>query len=740
MTLDVVLQLMGFMFALAWQLHPFLIVPALSPLVLMYRSLAIPRLKREAQIDHKTGLWNVRHFRDVLEFELDRAERSHRPLPIIMADLDLLRDVNNTYGHLAGDAVLADIGRIIRETIRDYHMAARFGGEEFCIALPETTVDEARQVAEDIRHVVAAHQFHAPNIDEPIHVTISLGVASFPEDGDLAASVIHAADLALYQAKYQGRNRVEMSSTAPSSISLIAGGVDLHARVPAAANVDPPIHRETGNSVPDIQRGALASVQAQGHSWALRLLVGVALITAAGISISGLIFWDVTDWRAIIAFSILAFVVQLFQIPMYGESSVSVSMAIAFGSALIGGIPGVVFASTAIAIAHWIRKRSALYKSLFNWSTHVLAGSAPAYIVHSFNVDLALSGLLILAIPVLLSALLYYFIDTGLIASAVALASGATIGDTWRKQFRWLANQYIVGCTIGLFAAVAYAERGVVFGVMMFSLPVFTIYYAQKQYVSHTRESLRELQRMNGQLVQANHEIETAASAILELNADLFVTLATVLDARDPYVRNHSIKVAEFSTAIAVELGLTEQEIEHIYQAAMLHDIGKLGISEQILHKPSRLTDEEYDIIKEHVRIGADLIEGSRALRHLAPTIRYHHERWDGCGYLSGLQGEAIPLTSRILAVADSVEAMAADRPYHRAMSLPAIVNELKRNAGSQFDPQVANVFVELLARKDQQFIPTVDAGDWKPAMSADNRWRPKQSQFEPVYNMRADL
>src|SRR6478672_12451469 len=132
-------------------MNPFLIVPALLPLVLMYRALLIPALKHQARIDGKTGLLNARHFAEVFAEELERTRRARRPLAMIMADLDLLRAINNTYGHLAGDVVLAGIGDAIRKTIRNNDMAGRFGGEEFAIILPELDRAEAYALAERIR-------------------------------------------------------------------------------------------------------------------------------------------------------------------------------------------------------------------------------------------------------------------------------------------------------------------------------------------------------------------------------------------------------------------------------------------------------------------------------------------------------------------------------------------------------------------------------------------------------------
>src|SRR4051794_34486514 len=212
---DFILATLGLAVAAFWMLNPWLIPFAIAPLLLIHRSLAIPQLQAEARIDPKTGLFNARHFATVMQEELGRAQRFQRPLSLIMADLDLLRDINNTYGHLAGDAVLRGISEVFRQQLRHYDVPARFGGEEFSILLPETPTDQAFEIAERIRRGVAARLFEVETSEQPIRATVSIGVACYPKDGSDANELIHQADLAVYRAKLQGRNRVLSASSEP---------------------------------------------------------------------------------------------------------------------------------------------------------------------------------------------------------------------------------------------------------------------------------------------------------------------------------------------------------------------------------------------------------------------------------------------------------------------------------------------------------------------------------------------
>ncbi len=237
---DLILALLGLPVAALWLVNGWLVPAAVAPLILIRRSLAVPALEERIRVDPKTGLFNSRHFSEQLEDELARAVRFQRPLAVIMSDLDLLRDINNTYGHLAGDAVLQRIADTIRATVRSYDVAARFGGEEFAILLPEATAGEAFEIAERIRQALAEQAIEIPTSSRSIRATISCGVAAFPADGDTSTKLLHEADLAVYRAKAQGRNRV---IAAGSEAEVVADG-----RTPEAivTHVEEPVAESPG--------------------------------------------------------------------------------------------------------------------------------------------------------------------------------------------------------------------------------------------------------------------------------------------------------------------------------------------------------------------------------------------------------------------------------------------------------------------------------------------------------------
>jgi putative nucleotidyltransferase with HDIG domain len=194
---------------------------------------------------------------------------------------------------------------------------------------------------------------------------------------------------------------------------------------------------------------------------------------------------------------------------------------------------------------------------------------------------------------------------------------------------------------------------------------------------------------LDRRLKHSLHELEEHSVGTLQ-------ALVAAVDARDTYTAHHSLNVSDYSCAIARQMGLRD-ELGALERAGLLHDIGKIGVSEYALLKPGRLTPEEYASIKEHSEIGARIIEMAPFLSTIVPVIRHHHERWDGEGYPAGLAGEDIPQLSRILGVADALDAMTSHRSYRNALSVTRARKELIEGRGSQFDPAVVDATVALL-------------------------------------------
>ena len=202
----------------------------------------------------------------------------------------------------------------------------------------------------------------------------------------------------------------------------------------------------------------------------------------------------------------------------------------------------------------------------------------------------------------------------------------------------------------------------------------------------------------------ASRHLESAYLEFIE-------TMAQALDARDPYTAGHSIRVAAYAYAIAREVGLPEREAAAIRFAAQLHDIGKIGIPDAVLQKPGMLTLKEYGLIKLHPQIGRRILEKVGRFKKFLSVVELHHERHDGTGYPYGLSGTRIPLAARIVHVADAFDAMLTNRSYRTALTLEAAIEEVRVNAGRDFDPAVAEAFLKLVA--EGRLLPEMGQTLW---------------------------
>ena len=373
------------------------------------------RLASLATTDPLTGLPNHRSLFQGLEKELDRACRHGRPLSLIFFDGDRFKRVNDTYGHAVGDTVLCELGERVKGVLRGGDTPGRYGGEEFLILLPETDTEEARQIAERIRAVVATHPLALSHVEDGINMTVSIGVATYPLDGNSSGELVQKADQAMYWAKRLGRNQVRTCAEA------------------------------------------------------LR-------------------------------------------------------------------------------------------------ASHDESLSATVHLLERHDSP---------------------------------LLDGMT-GDQEQRA----------------------AQLAAVYSLMW------------------------------------------------------------LIELRDHGISTHSYNVSDLATAIAIEMGLEAQQIFDVSTSALLHDIGKIAIPDVLLQKTSRLTANEWKLIKQHAELGAQILEVSPALRHLMPAIRHHHERWDGTGYPDGLAGESIPLEARIIGVAEAYDTILTPRSSQPARSASAALAELQRCAG----------------------------------------------------------
>jgi diguanylate cyclase (GGDEF)-like protein/putative nucleotidyltransferase with HDIG domain len=703
---DLVLAALGVVTFAFWETNPWLIPFAVAPLVLVHRSLAVPQLQAEARVDPKTGLFNARHFAAALSEEIGRAQRFERPMSLIMADLDLLRDINNSYGHLAGDAVLKGIAEVFRAQLRHYDVPARFGGEEFSILLPETPPEQALEIAERIRRAVAERTFDVETSSEPIRATVSIGVAGFPKDGTDANELIHQADLAVYRAKLQGRNRVLGASSEPllvpsdrtARLIAVPEDGDHHAPLPGAVQVQPKEERRTEPRHP--RPHAVHGPRFLSLDRRLSLTVGLVSAVGVGAGVLGLaLSWTSQDLLGLLTVLGLVGVGQALALEAdEGSAVLSVSAVGCLAAAsLFGWRAALPLALTSVAV-DWSARRHPLHNVLFNIGALTLASLAAAsvFMIADFFPDgttqhrLAVSGLGLLA------GAAYFLVNMGLVSVALALEGHERWSAVFKERFAWLLPHYLVYGFIGGVMALAY-EAVKLLALAVFAVPLLLMRKTQEAYLKHTQRSAQKLRQAAETIQSQNVSLEQANKLLKERSTAAMESLSATVDARDSYTAGHSRRVQQLALAIGRELGLSQAELDLLGHAALFHDIGKLAIPDAILLKPASLTPDEWSLMQRHAEEGARIIDRLGFLNDAVPAIRHHHERFDGTGYPDRLEGEEIPLGARIIHVADALDSMLTTRIYRAARPAAEALQELRRSAGSQFCPRCVTALERIL-------------------------------------------
>jgi diguanylate cyclase (GGDEF)-like protein/putative nucleotidyltransferase with HDIG domain len=700
--IDFTLLGLGIVAALIWTINPSAVLLVFIPLYLIYKTLQVPNLQRQTKIDPKTKLYNARYFADMLEKEYDRALRYDRPLTVVIGDLDLLRNINNTYGHLAGDVVLVKVAEILQNQFRGYDLVARFGGEEFAILMPETTPEEAFPRVEAVRQAIAAADFEVSTSVTPIKASISFGIAARNGQGS-AEDIIHDADVTLYRSKLMGRNVTCIYSS--DNIDELFDNIDQEGHDPAVAidarlsNSQFPFqpnplreHPTTKESPPNPVPASPKEVKSPSL-WQVNGFIALLATVALGLAILVLPLSPLPDWFGLIAFALIVLVTEGLSLDIYvKDTSISTSAAPLIAGTLFFGPIGAIVLSLVLAGTAMIKHRSQLNRFIFNSANHFLSTFLGAYLIlHLSTPFISLPGYIQIVFTIL-GGNVVFIISTFLLSGVMSLSTGQSLRDVWTERFRWLWPYYLAFGIVAYALVLGYSFAGVL-GLMAVLVPLLMLRFSHMQYIDKTR-------KMVSQLREQNFELEENSKRITALNEEILLSMAKVIDMRDSYTMGHSNAVSEYATQIAEELDLSAEQVDLIRTSALLHDIGKIGIPDSILFKPGSLTDDEFESIKEHPVRGAELVRTNNCLREMVPLIRHHHERFDGQGYPDGLQGQEIPLEARILCVADSVQAMESDRSYRKALSRHEIISEIKENAGTQFDPIIVKAFLKVIHKE----------------------------------------
>jgi diguanylate cyclase (GGDEF)-like protein/putative nucleotidyltransferase with HDIG domain len=422
-----------------------------------------------------------------------------------------------------------------------------------------------------------------------------------------------------------------------------------------------------------------------------RLYVGAVCAAGTLVSIIGLSQWSPQNLTRALCFLVVAAIASALKVSL---PTITGTMSVNFLFILIG-IVELDFPSTLIIGCTgsliqclWKTKtRPKLYQVVFNTAAMALSVAVSYYIYHA-----NMAGLPADSNPVRLgvTACMFFLMNTIPVAAAISITEGKSLTRIWYDCYFWCFPYYLGGASIAWILSVLSRQTN--WHASLVLIPV--IYFIYRSYRTY-------LGRLEDEKV---HVEEMAALHLRTIEA-----LALAIEAKDHTTHDHLRRVRIYAMEVAKDLGLSAAEMQALRAAALLHDIGKLAVPEQIISKPGKLTPEEFEKIKIHPVVGAEILERVQFPYPVVPIVRAHHEKWDGSGYPAGLKGEEIPIGARILATVDCLDALASNRQYRRALPLERAMEIISSEAGKSFDPKV----VEVLTRRYTELEQMALAQNW---------------------------
>jgi diguanylate cyclase (GGDEF)-like protein/putative nucleotidyltransferase with HDIG domain len=443
--------------------------------------------------------------------------------------------------------------------------------------------------------------------------------------------------------------------------------------------------------------------EASGLSIQTKAFVGITALVGAVVLGFSLSHWQSQDPTRFVCYLVVAILASGLKVQLPGiDGTMSVNFLFILLGVLELSLPEtlVIGCTASLAQSVWqLRGRLDPVKVLFNVCGMMATATALTYLTYYSLVGRFGSNKPIL---LMVSALMFFFANTLPISIVIALTEGKSSRRVWSECYFWSFPYYLVGAAaVGL---VGIINRSAGWQTSLLVLPL--IYWVYRSYRLYLGRLEAEKERVE---VEKRH-VEQIAS----LNMRTIEALALAIEAKDHTTHTHLQRVRTYAVEVAKELSLAEEQIEALRAAALLHDIGKLAVPEQIINKPGKLTPEEFEKMKVHPLVGAEILDRVAFPYPVAPIVRAHHERWDGTGYPEGLAGEGIPIGARILAAVDCLDALASHRQYRPALPLSEAMAKVKEKSGTWFDPKIVTIlesrYIEL-ERMAQMAEDTAVAG-----------------------------
>src|SRR4051812_31111313 len=701
------------------------------------------RLEHLAQTDSLTGLYNHRFFHERLRSELTRASRSHDPVAVLMFDLDDFKRVNDVYGHGAGDQLLLHVSRVALETVRGSDVVCRIGGEEFGVIMPSCDAGDALGLAARLTDRLREGEFEPAG-----SVTLSIGISQGPHHAMNPRELIACAEAAMMTAKSRGKDQVvlyddgETERPQPGSARDVRSIAHLKMLQSLAGKL---------NRLNDVQQiGATIATELRllidYHNCRVSLRDGDELrpntfigdhgagigapadayTTKVGVGITGRV---AETGQSLLVPNALE---CEFAVKIPGTDELEESLAVVplrYGSRVTGvivisklgldqldedhvplrgvlaGRPSVAWENARLSEqqrreAEAAKEAAEIANALLEASRELATAETPEDVLgRSVEVATRVLGTERAALWIQEEAEPH---------DLVARASFGYPRDddpSGRRRYPssvahdWLEGSepfVIEACDI---AQIQGADAGEATRIVVAPLKLeHNRVGALTATIGERTLADRQLRLLAGLAHQAKLAIESAEHymSLERTFVSTVAALANALEAKDDYTASHARWITDMSMLVGRELELDREALKRLELGALFHDIGKIGIPSEILQKPGPLTDEEFEIVKEHPELGEKILAPIDRLEDVRPIVRSCHERWDGLGYPDGKSGTDIPVEARVVLVCDAFHAMVTDRPYRARLPHGEAVRRLLESAGTQFDPTTVEAFVRL--------------------------------------------
>ena len=426
-------------------------------------------------------------------------------------------------------------------------------------------------------------------------------------------------------------------------------------------------------------------------SIAARIYVYAVVSIGVFVTISELIRWESQDLLRFVCYMVLAMLASRLKVAL---PTITGTMSVTFIFVLFGvvelSLPEALcmgIGATLIQCLWHHRELPKPYQVMFNLGSVAIAIATASTVYHS---NLLHKGHLDAALTLMVTATVFFAMNTFPVAAAIALTEAKSLRQVWKECYFWSFPYYLLGA--GIAGAAHAINRYLGWPTALLAVPVvYLIYRSYYLYLGRMEDDKK-------------HAEEMASLHLRTIEA-----LALAIEAKDHTTHDHLQRVQVYAMEVAKDLGLDDEALEALRAAALLHDIGKLAVPEHIISKPGKLTREEFEKMKIHPVVGAEILERVRFPYPVTPIVRSHHEKWNGAGYPDGLKGEDIPIGARILSAVDCLDALASDRQYRRALPLDEAMQQVISESGTSFDPKVVTVlsrrYVELEAMAQAQQV-----------------------------------